>query len=157
MNSKTCKIWSPSLMQKKLSSVFLFHTFAIPCFSALHTFKVASFYGKTWRAWIYHFLPKSLASLERNFTNFLYISFLCVNFENLTVEFHVPYVLNMYIKFHSNWILFIIRLINLFFIYNFRSKKFEISTFVWRDNNWSLIFLKFYMHEEYNKNMQSNG
>ena len=37
-------------------------------------------------------------SLERNTSNFLYISFLGVNFENLTVEFHVPYVLNMHIK-----------------------------------------------------------
>ena len=65
-------------------------------------------------------------SLERNVLNFSYISFFCVNFENLTVEFHISYVLNMHIKFHSNWILFTIRLINLFFIHNSRSQKFEI-------------------------------
>ena len=47
-------------------------------------------------------------SLERNHLNLSYISFSGVNFENLTVEFHVPYVLNMYIKFRSNRILFII-------------------------------------------------
>ena len=45
-------------------------------------------------------------SLERNSSNFSYIPFLGVNFENLTVEFHVPYVLNMHIKFRSNRILF---------------------------------------------------
>ena len=28
--------------------------------------------------------------------------FLCVNFENLTVEFYVLFVLNMHIKFRSN-------------------------------------------------------
>lgn len=44
----------------------------------------------------------------RNSSNFSYISFLGVNFENLTVEFHVPYVLNMHIKFRSNRILFTI-------------------------------------------------
>ena len=31
--------------------------------------------------------------------NFSYISFLGVNFENLTVEFYVPYVLNMISNF----------------------------------------------------------
>ena len=41
-------------------------------------------------------------------TNFSYISFLDVNFENLIVKFHVPYVLNMYIKFRSNYMLFTI-------------------------------------------------
>ena len=59
-------------------------------------------------------------NLEINFSNFSYTSFFFVNFENLTVEFHVPYVLNMHIKLRSNWILFTIRLINLFFIHNFR-------------------------------------
>ena len=53
------------------------------------------------------FLSK-LASLEINSLNFSYIYFLSVNFENLANEFHVPYVLNMYIKFHSNWMLFTI-------------------------------------------------
>ena len=49
------------------------------------------------------FGTKSLQpTLERNSSNFSYISFLDVNFENLTIEFHVPYVLNIYIKFHSN-------------------------------------------------------
>ena len=45
-------------------------------------------------------------SLERNSSNFSYIPFLGVNFENLNVEFHVPYVPNMHIKFRSNRILF---------------------------------------------------
>ena len=54
--------------------------------------------------------------LNRNFSNFLYILFFflffffffLVNFENLTVKFHVSYVFNMHIKFHSNLILFTI-------------------------------------------------
>ena len=41
-------------------------------------------------------------SLEENFLNFSYIYILSVNFENLTVEFHVPYVLNIHMKFGSN-------------------------------------------------------
>ena len=52
-----------------------------------------------------------------------------MNFENLTIEFHVPYVLNMHIKIRSNWMLFTIRSIKLFFIHNFRSQKLEILTF----------------------------
>ena len=80
-----------------------------------------------------NFLRKKVSlqtSLERNSSNISYISFLGVNFENLTVEFHVPYVLNMRIKFCSNWMLFTILSINLFFIYNFRSQKFEIIIFI---------------------------
>ena len=45
---------------------------------------------------------------KRNSSNFSYISFLDVNFDNLTIEFYVPYVLNMPIKFCSNKILFTI-------------------------------------------------
>ena len=96
-------------------------------------------------------------SLERNSSNFSYISFLGVNFENLTVEFHVPYVLNIYIKFRSDRILFTIWSINLFFIYNFRLQKLEIITFIWWHSNWSLIFLKFCKYYGCNKNMQYNG
>ena len=33
---------------------------------------------------------------------------LVVNFENLTVEFYVPYVLNMHFKFRSNQMLYAI-------------------------------------------------
>ena len=80
------------------------------------------------------------------FSNFSYISFLGVNFKNLTVEFHVPYVLNMHIKFCSNQILFIVWSINLFFIYNFRLQKLQIIIFIWWHNNWFLIFLKFCKH-----------
>ena len=95
-------------------------------------------------------------SLERNSSNFSYISFFCLNFEDLTVKFHVLYVLNMHIKFLSNWILFTIWSVNLFFIHNFRSQKFKILIFVWLDSNWSLIFFKFCIHKEYNKNIESN-
>ena len=84
-----------------------------------------------------------LTSLERNSSNFLYISFLGVNFENLSVEFHIPHVFNMHIKFCSNRILFTIWSINLFFIYNYRLQKFKIITFIWWHSNWFLIFLKF--------------
>ena len=44
-----------------------------------------------------------------------------VNFENLIVKFHVPYFVNVHIKFRLNWMLFTNRLINLFFIHNFKS------------------------------------
>ena len=37
---------------------------------------------------------------------------------------------NMHIKFRLNRMLFTIQLVNLFFIPNFRSQKFEILTFV---------------------------
>ena len=57
--------------------------------------------------------------------------FLVVNFENLTIKFHVLYTFNMHIIFHLNLVLFIIWSIKLFFIHNFRSQKFEILTFVW--------------------------
>ena len=65
-------------------------------------------------------------SLERNFSNLSYISFFCVNFENLTVEFHIPYVLKMYIKFFSNRLLFTIRSTNLYLyaILNHKNLKF---------------------------------
>ena len=69
-------------------------------------------------------------SLERNPSNLSYIYFLGVNFENLTIEFYVPYILNMHIKFRSNWMLYTIRSINLFFIHTFRTQKLEILTFV---------------------------
>ena len=68
-------------------------------------------------------------SLEKNFLNFSYFYFCGVHFENLTIKFHVPYVLNVHIKFHSNRMLFIIQLIKLFLMHNFRSQKFKILTF----------------------------
>ena len=46
--------------------------------------------------------------LERNLSNFSYIFLLDVNFENLTIEFHVLYVLKTHAKFCSNWMLFTI-------------------------------------------------
>ena len=69
-------------------------------------------------------------NLERNSLNFSYIYFFGVKFENLIVEFHISYILNMHIKFLLNRILFTIRSINLFFIQNFRLQKLEILTFV---------------------------
>ena len=60
----------------------------------------------------------------------IYISFLGVNFENLTIKFHVLYVLNMHIKFRSNRMLFTIESINFIFIHNFRSQKLEIIIFI---------------------------
>ena len=61
-----------------------------------------------------------------------------IYFENLTVEFHVIYILKIhvkfhvlyvlktYIKFHINEMLFTIWSINLFFMYNFILQKREI-------------------------------
>ena len=39
-------------------------------------------------------------SMERNFSNFSYISFFCVNFKNLTIEFHVF----MFLTYISNFV-----------------------------------------------------
>ena len=62
-------------------------------------------------------------SLERNSSNFSYIPFLGVNFENLAVEFHVPYVLNMHIKFRSNRILFDQLIYFLYIILDYKNLK----------------------------------
>ena len=47
-------------------------------------------------------------------------------FENLVVELHIFYILKKYVKFHANWMLFIIRSLYLFFMYNFRLQKLKI-------------------------------
>ena len=62
-------------------------------------------------------------SLEKKFSNFSYISFFSVNFENLTIQFHVPYFLNMHIKFRLNRTLFTLQSTNLFFIHNLDHKN----------------------------------
>ena len=75
-------------------------------------------------------------SLKINSSNFnfiyiyIYIYIFNVNFKNLIVKFYVSYVLNIHIKFCLNRILFIIQLINLFFIHNFRSQELEILYFL---------------------------
>lgn len=45
----------------------------------------------------------------------------------LQVRLHVFYVINMYVKFRANWMLFIIRFTNLFFICNlyYKNMKFK--------------------------------
>ena len=47
-------------------------------------------------------------------------------FANLIVELHALYVLKTHVKFHVNWMLFNIRSISLFFMYNFKLQKLEI-------------------------------
>jgi len=98
----------------------------------LSTSMVKFYFLKLWRC-ILAEGEESVPTREQslNFSNFLYILFLGMNFKNLIVKFHVLYVLNMHIKFRLNWMLFIIRSINLFFIHNFRSHKLETFTFVW--------------------------
>ena len=56
---------------------------------------------------------------SKKLTNFfskllIYFFFFFVNFENLTVEFHITYVLNMHIKFRSNRILLLFDQLNYF-------------------------------------------
>ena len=46
-------------------------------------------------------------------------------FENLTIRLYIVYILNTYIKFRVNPMLFIIQSTNLFFLYNFRFQKLE--------------------------------
>ena len=47
-------------------------------------------------------------SLKRDFSNFLYIFLLNLNFKKLIIKLHVFYILNMHVKFYSNRILFTI-------------------------------------------------
>jgi len=47
-------------------------------------------------------------------------------FENVTIGLHVLYVFKMYVKFHSNQILFTLRSINLYFMPNLRLQKLEM-------------------------------
>ena len=47
-------------------------------------------------------------SLKRDFSNFLYIFLLNLNFKKLIIKLHVLYILNMHVKFYSNRILFTI-------------------------------------------------
>jgi len=65
-------------------------------------------------------------NLWRNTSNSHYILLLNVNFENLIVGFHILYVFNTHVKFHSNRMLFTIQSINLFFMHKFKSQKLEI-------------------------------
>ena len=48
---------------------------------------------------------------------------MATSFKNLIGELYNLYVLNTHVKFHTNQILFIIRIINLIFIHNFRLQK----------------------------------
>ena len=49
-----------------------------------------------------------------------------IYYGNLFVGVPVLYFHNMHIKFHVNQMLFTIRFINLFLMYNFKLQKFEI-------------------------------
>ena len=49
-----------------------------------------------------------------------------IYFENLTVRLYVFYILNMNIKFHSNWMLITIQSINVLLMHNLRLQKIEI-------------------------------
>ena len=86
-------------------------------------------------------------SLERNSSNFSKISFLGMNFENLTVKFHVPHVLNLHIKFHPNQILFTILSINLFFIGNIKQQysfsRSTINAYSFLSYEWWVPLIKF--------------
>ena len=130
--------------KKKKKKYFPFDKYDIFCHIIFCLLKTVTFY--THYLFIYIYLWPWTKFGEKFFKLLIYIFLLSMNFENLTVEFHVSYVLNMYIKFRSNWILFTIWSTNLFFIYNFRLQKFEIITFIWWRSNWSLIFLKFCKH-----------
>ena len=138
-----CPSWR-YLKKKKKKKYFPFDKYDIFCHIIFCLLKTVTFY--THYLFIYIYLWPWTKFGEKFFKLLIYIFLLSMNFENLTVEFHVSYVLNMYIKFRSNWILFTIWSTNLFFIYNFRLQKFEIITFIWWRSNWSLIFLKFCKH-----------
>ena len=48
-------------------------------------------------------------------------------FENLTIELHILYVLNIHVNFYVNWMLFTIQCINLYFMHYFKLQKFEFK------------------------------
>ena len=110
--------FQPNTNERKLN--LFYH----PTFPSSHNF-LSSHFSTTPTKWTLKNKVSLQTSLERNFLNFSYL-FFGVNFENLTVEFHILYVLNMHIKFRSNRMLFTIRSINLFFMYDFILPKLEI-------------------------------
>ena len=61
-------------------------------------------------------------SLKKNLLILSYIFLLNVNFENLTDELYVLYVLIVHVKFCSNQMLFTIRSISLCLVHNFLPK-----------------------------------
>ena len=63
---------------------------------------------------------------RKTFQTLFFFFLLDVNFENITIGLHVLYILNTYVKFCSNWMLFIIQSINIFLIYNILPQKLEI-------------------------------
>ena len=48
-------------------------------------------------------------------------------FEYSNTGLHVLYVLNMHVNFHVNWMLFIIRLVNSFFIHYFKLQNLNLN------------------------------
>ena len=66
-------------------------------------------------------------TLKINPSNTLYIFLFDMNFENLTDRLYIFYILNMYIKFSSNRMLFSIWSINLFFSINLDHKIFKFK------------------------------
>ena len=56
---------------------------------------------------------------------------LIIYFENLIVGLHVLYVFNTYDKFCVNQMLFTIRSINLFFMYNLTCENFNFAHFIY--------------------------
>ena len=56
--------------------------------------------------------------------------YIVIYFENLTSKLYVFYVLNTYIKFYVNWILFIIRFINLFCMHKNLKFKYLIDNII---------------------------
>ena len=68
-------------------------------------------------------VSRDLFNRVRNPSHFSYILSLDLNFENVTTEFYVLYIFYMHFKFRLNRIIFRIRSIKLFFIYNFKSQK----------------------------------
>ena len=60
-------------------------------------------------------------------------------FENRIVRLQVFYVPNKHVKFHSNWMLFTIKFINLFFMHKFKLLK-NLKLKYWIDN----IFIDFW-------------
>ena len=69
-------------------------------------------------SWVHVIFSVTLSNVTST-NNLLYNLY----FENLTIELHILYVLNI----HVNWMLFTIQSINLYFMHYFKLQKFEFK------------------------------
>ena len=73
-------------------------------------------------SWVHVIFSVTLSNVTST-NNLLYNLY----FENLTIELHILYVLNIHVNFYVNWMLFTIQSINSYFMHYFKLQKFEFK------------------------------